>query len=410
VSRYSLGRVLVAVVVALTAVITGQPASAEVAMAPPKIPTHGYLFGTSVESQGSFSYQGELADVESRLGRTVALDRTFARWDDGEPTALVTDDLSDGRVPLLSISARKRDGTKLAWSAIAAGAFDGDIRRQADALRDTGRPLLLAFAHEADILTGYGEPTDFRAAFRHYVTVFRAERASNVGFVLILTPHSYTDAADWYPGAGYVDWLGADAYNFGSCKPSVSGWHSLQYAAQPFYDWASKQGKPLVLAEFGAPPDPNDPGRRAQWLRDAATTLSAWTAIKAAVYYDRNDTCDWRVDDDAASFSALRSIARSPSANGRPTAGIVPVTAAGSAPLATAFVLARSTGGESATGKGIVAWTVDFGDGTATQTGTGQPNRVSHTYRAGTWTAKLTVTDGAGRIASATATILARRA
>jgi len=110
-------------------------------MAPPKIPTHGLLFGASVEAEGALNYHQQMAAFESQLGRTLAIDRSFSRWDDAQPSALVADDLTDGRVPFLSISGLKRDGSKLPWASIAAGAYDADIRTQADALRGTARPM-----------------------------------------------------------------------------------------------------------------------------------------------------------------------------------------------------------------------------------------------------------------------------
>jgi hypothetical protein len=404
-----LGRIVVAmllVAASLLATAGTRAASAEVPMAPPKIPANGQLFGASIEGSATVSFPAQMAALESQLGRTLAIDRVFTRWDDTQPSQMTLDDFAEGRVPLLSISSQRRDGSKLQWAQIAAGTYDADIRRQADALRDTGRPIILAFQHEPEMLTGYGTAADFRAAFQRFVTVFRGEGATNIAFAMILTPAAYLDAASWYPGAGYVDWLGADAYNFASCTTGVSGWRSLKAAAQPFYDWAVTTGKPLMLAEWGSAVDPADPNRRTQWMQDAAVTLASWPEIKATSYFNRVGTCDWRIGDTGPTADAFKSLATSANSNGRPTAGLVPSSTVGPAPFTTTLSMTRSTGGESVTGTGVSRWTLDFGDGSPVISGAGQPTAVAHTYPAGTWTAKVTVTDAGGRIASGTATMI----
>jgi hypothetical protein len=369
---------------------------------PPTVPAKGLLFGAFEPTAAGGTAADAVAARETQVGRTLGLDRSYWSWDDAQPGNIVTDDLAHGRTPLMSIKPQKRTGTVISWASIAAGAVDADIERQADQLAAAPGGIILALHHEPEIASGYGSASDYVAAFRHYVSVFRERGASNVAFAWILTPVTFERNADqWYPGDDVVDWIGTDAYNFGSCKAGVSGWRSIESAASAFQQWGSAHGKPLVLAEYGSAEDPADPGRKAQWLRDAAATFQAWPNLRAVSYFDTVGTCDWRLGLDAAGEGAFRELARTAYAMGSPSAWLRPSTAVGAAPLAQTFDLSQSAGANWPSGRGVASWVLDFGDGFSA-TGQGNPTSATHSYQAGTWTAALTVTGGTGGRSSTT--------
>ena len=341
--------------------------------------------------------------MESRIGRSLAVSRVYSLWDDSQPVYAVSSNLAAGRLPLLSIRPQLRDGTKIPWASIAAGTYDSDIIRQADQLKAIGKPILLAFHHEPNLATGYGTAADFRAAYQHYVTVVRGEDATNVAFAVVLTPNA--TPADWYPGDAYVDWVGADVYNFGACTASRPAWTSLADLAQKFYTWASATGKPIVFAEWGVPEDPSAPDRRADWINDAATTLSGWPDVRAVIYFDEQGSCDWRLTGSDSAVQAFAALGHLPLANGRPTAGLAPDSSLGVAPLTVNLDLSRNTGAHFATGCGVDHWKLYFGDGSSTS-GTGNPPTIAHTYVAGTWTVSLSITDSGGRTATTSTVII----
>jgi len=108
---------------------------------------------------------------------------------------------------------------------VAAGKYDGYIRRYAREARDYGRPLLvrlfngefngswwLGVSPKADMRVTTG---DFVRAWRRVVDIFRAVGASNVSWAWI--PNAYPadpgqlpgvdhDIAAYWPGDDYVDW------------------------------------------------------------------------------------------------------------------------------------------------------------------------------------------------------------
>lgn len=373
-------------------------------------PTTGMLFGAAMTQATGQNASQTAAAMESTIGRSLGVDRSYSRWDATQPSTTVVDDSQHGRTPMLSITAQRTDGSKVSWASIAAGNEDATIRAQADGLRDLGTPLILIFQHEADVAVGYGTSADFVAAYRHYVTIFRGENATNVAFGWVLTSGGFSNPTPWYPGASYVDWIGADVYNAAGCAPGLSGWRSLAVAGARFYAWGSAQGKPLMLPEWGSAEDPNQPGRKAAWLEDAATTLAGWPAIKAVSYFDHVGTCDWRLATSPSAQAAFADISHQAWANGGPSARLLTSVAVGAANLNETFDLSTSTGSNSTTGTGVTAWTLNFGDGTPAASGTGEPSTVAHTYLPGHFTATLTVTDASGLKATTTAPVISTAA
>lgn len=366
----------------------------------------GFRLGAHVDRGAAPDAAAAVAGFEDALGRRLDVHRWYSRWDDAQPAGPVADSVARGRTPLLSIWPKRLDGSVVPWAAIARGDVDADIRRQATGVAALDVPVYLVLHHEADIAEGWGTPAEFRAAWRRYVQVFRDAGVTNVRWTWVVTPGSFgsapsTAGADaFYPGDDVVDRVGLDAYNWSGCAPGKpAAWRSLAEVVTPFRRWAEARGRTPLLAEFGTAADPADPGRRAAWLTDAVAYLGAWPGLDVASSFEGTGTCPWAVAGSASARAAYAQAVAAPAAHARPTASLVPSGSVGPAPFAVTLDLTRSTGGRATTATGVARWTLDLGDGT-TRSGTGQPGVVAHTYAAGTWTARLTVTDAAGRTAT----------
>jgi hypothetical protein len=108
-------------------------------------------------------------------------------------------------------------GTSL--SAIAAGRYDGYLHSYADSVRNFSDAVVIGFGREMNTPRyswGYGHvpPSAFVAAWRHVVTLFRAQGAENVTWLWTVgqdRPGTGRVAA-WWPGASYVTWVGIDGH------------------------------------------------------------------------------------------------------------------------------------------------------------------------------------------------------
>ena len=90
-----------------------------------------------------------------------------------------------------------------------------------------------------------------------------------------------------YPGDAYVDWIGYDPYNFGSCHGDP--WRSADTVIGTFYQWLMSNGygnKPFMLNEYGTVTDPSNANAAAQWYQRLPAVLASHPNIKAVNEFD----------------------------------------------------------------------------------------------------------------------------
>src|SRR5262249_53407451 len=150
----------------------------------------------------------------------------------------------------------------------------------------------------------------FAPAWRHIVTTFRGEGATNVRWVWCPFAHVGTRRTDeesrrYYPGDRYVDWIGMDGYNRGSAR-SWSRWRTFGQIFGPLYrDYAGR--KPLMICEVASTELGGD---KSAWIRDMSAKLGGeFSRVRALVWFDANKETDWRIDSSVASLHAFRSCA-----------------------------------------------------------------------------------------------------
>lgn len=158
----------------------------------------------------------DLAAFDSACGCHPNVAVHYARWGDlPSSSRKLADAMSaEGASPMLEISPA---GTTL--SAIIAGRTDRWLRSYADMVRGLQTQVLLSFAPEAN---GNWYSWDYRhappsaevAAWRHVVTVFRQEHATNARWVWIVNQvwSGSGPLRQLWPGAAYVDETGIDGY------------------------------------------------------------------------------------------------------------------------------------------------------------------------------------------------------
>jgi hypothetical protein len=276
---------LVCALVAAAGAVSAPTAGSAVATNANLVPATGALFGAFVDQGSSPTHYDAVLALEAKLGFKLTIDHHYRPW-----TNVFwkeeQQDIAAGRIPLISWTAK---GTTAA--AIASGSQDANIARVADAVKALGHPVLLRFAYEMDQPPGspryLGPPADFIAAWRHVYTIFHARGATNARFVWCAIAANFTNgkAQSYYPGDAYVDWIGADGYNW---YPGRAGspWTAFGMIFSSFYTWAAPRGKPLIVAETGAMEDPALAGRKGAWISGEAAWVKAHPAVKAVSILD----------------------------------------------------------------------------------------------------------------------------
>ncbi|HZD01745.1 MAG TPA: right-handed parallel beta-helix repeat-containing protein [Actinomycetes bacterium] len=262
-------------------------------------------------SQTPSSQQAATRQLEAAIGRKLSIGHSLVPWGRGLGS-LPALNMAEGRTPLISFGKGSNP------RAVAAGVNDAYFTSLAHSVGALGRPVLLRYdwdvggaAHRVSTRSG----SAFVAAWRHVHDLFAAQgvRAS---WVWSRDADAFAGARGevdrFWPGDDYVDWIGADGFNWNSCD-GRSGWSGFGAIFKAFYAWGSARGKPLMVAETGTVEDPADPGRKAAWYLDAASTLArSMPRIRAVVYVHEGGRCDWRPDTSSRSMQGFIRFARDP--------------------------------------------------------------------------------------------------
>jgi mannan endo-1,4-beta-mannosidase len=220
------------------------------------------------------------------------------------PAHLAAEIHAHGAIPLAQI-----DPDHAAMAAVADGGYDAYLRSYARAVRAYGHSIVISFAAE---MNGnwdpwgwhHTSPATWIRAWRHVVDMFRDQHADNVTWLWTLNLPSPTTGPfqQWWPGNGYVDWVGIDGYYL---VPS----QTFSNTFQPMItDIKMLTGKPILLSETAVGPlagVTKIPDLFAGITRDHLLGL---------VYFDvaqHNGTYhqDWRLEDDPAALAAFRRAA-----------------------------------------------------------------------------------------------------
>jgi mannan endo-1,4-beta-mannosidase len=205
-----------------------------------------------------------------------------------------------GAVPLVQINP---EGISLA--AIASGRYDSYLRSYARAVHAYRYPVIVSFGHEmnADWSSwGYGKtsPTVFVAAWRHLVTLFRLQSATNVTWLwtVNVTEPGTGPVQDWWPGAGYVTWVGIDGYFYYPSTMFASLFGPTIAAVRMI------TRDPILIAETAAVPTAGQPAK----LADLFVGVRLY-GLLGFVWFDVAHSDDWRLSS-PMTFAALRHGAR----------------------------------------------------------------------------------------------------
>jgi mannan endo-1,4-beta-mannosidase len=226
----------------------------------------------------------------------------FSGWAEPFATSFAEQVRSHGAVTLVQI-----DPSYASISAIAAGSYDDYLRSYADTVRDFGHAVVIGFGHEMNApwySWGYRHvpPKTFVAAWRHLVTVFRAQGAVNVTWLWTIN-QDLSDTGPitaWWPGSSYVTWVGIDGYYYHPYDTFASVFGRTIDQVRTF------TRKPVLLSETAVGPAAGQPVK----IGDLFAGLHQYGTL-GLVWFDRAQhngiyQQDWRLEDSPAAAAAFR--------------------------------------------------------------------------------------------------------
>jgi hypothetical protein len=258
-------------------------ASALPLAAPPAASAHSILPASGLYLGAFANEPGGITALETAVGRTLAIDRTYVPWTFTGWAKRIAPDAAAGRLPELAWSAAPATTA----AAIASGSQDGVMRAAALALKATGTDVLLVPWYEFDQPVGgkryIGTPAQVVAAWRRMFRIFQAVGATNVHLAWTpmaydFGPHANVDATRFYPGDRYVHWIGADAYNF-----PTAPFRDQAALLDPAVAFAAEHGKPFIVGETASL------GANAAtpaWIEAYGAWAALHPSVRAITYFD----------------------------------------------------------------------------------------------------------------------------
>ena len=294
--------------------------------AAPATPTaSGALFGAFVQPGPTTGAdrRSAVTALEDSIGRPLAMERVYYRWDEPWPTADDVWTRDAGRIPFISWNTTSTNGAQVRWAEIAAGVDDPILHARAADLIAFGSPVVFSFSHEPDNDGAAGTASDYIAAYRHVHDLFQAAGVTNVTYAWTMMASSFQTggAAAFYPGDDVVDVIACRRLQLvrlpagrlvAVVRPGLRALLRVRAAARQTDD----------RRRVGRPRGPGRPGRKAAWIDDASAQLQRWPGIVAVLYFDADRGCPRWVDSSSSSLAAFRAMGAEPYFNAPTTIAI----------------------------------------------------------------------------------------
>ena len=197
----------------------------------------------------------------------------YSGWHQGFKTTFVAGTRTAGAVPFVQIEPRDAN-----LAAIARGADDSYLRAYADAVAAYHGAVVIGFGqqmNEHEFSWGYLRTSAavFVQAWRHIVDIFRAQNADNVTWIWTIGKSNATapPLRDWWPGAGYVTWVGVEGYYDSPASAFAGTIASVRHITED----------PVLL--FGDSRAMNRAGAGGRWssFHGALTIIVSWAGLAA---------------------------------------------------------------------------------------------------------------------------------
>jgi mannan endo-1,4-beta-mannosidase len=233
------------------------------------------------------SYAG-LTSFMRTTGTTPNVVMYYSGWREPFEASFAKAAAKHGAVLLVQI-----EPNHVSLNAIAAGRYDEYLISYASAVEAYGNSVILSFGHEMNgdwYSWGKGKttPAAFVAAWRHIVNVFRKVGAENVTWMwtVNVTSDTIPNPEPWWPGAGYVTWVGIDGYYL---EPSFRFTSLFGHTISQVKEFTSD---PILISETGAAPAAGQAGK----IADLATGVQTY-GLLGFVWFDfRGKNVNSRID------------------------------------------------------------------------------------------------------------------
>ncbi|MEJ7735008.1 MAG: hypothetical protein WKG00_38190 [Polyangiaceae bacterium] len=266
-------------------------------------------------------WQGKLNEL---LPQVPGVRRKFYEWNDAsaENTQIASDHAA-GRIPWMSFKPPGSGSMAQRWGAVAAGAYDADIRARANRYASLDQPVISTFHHEPSNDASEADGVQWANAWAHIYDVMEDETGlANVAFVPIIGEWLFNpknggqDPANWVkPNViSRQPFMGVDLYETGSGE-------GFEVRLGRIIDWLGAHGDPDAMVGIGETgcTDLWDSPDAVQWWNTQWAWATAHTdRIGVISYFNSSANSkpdhEWPLDESPAKLAAFKASLASPTA------------------------------------------------------------------------------------------------
>ena len=280
----------------------GWPARPDCSVSRILVPSCGRWWGAAPRAFMSTPVDQGIAQLEAQTGQPFDVVHAYHRNDELFPNAAERAiALQPGHNRLLFLNWKP--AMDMSWRAVANGAADARIDREANYLNTTWQhPFFLTIWHEPENdvnpTPGSGMTADdYAAMFRHVVQRLRADGVNNAITVMTYMNYLPWEEKPWfdnlYPGDDVVDWIATDSYIYSGASGYGTGdfnkmMNRSSSSFPGFYKWATTThpGQPIMLGEWGVFNNAADPAGQADFYRSVQAELHNYPDLHALIDFD----------------------------------------------------------------------------------------------------------------------------
>lgn len=269
----------------------------------PSVPSEGVTRYVGFSVPGFPPNTGHLITLEHATGVLATAVSYYISLGKALDIDAVSSLRASGILPIVEI-----DSDKISLHDIAAGTEDTALKSYARQVASVHGTVAIDFDHEFngpwfDWSYAHESATTFIAAWRHIVTIFRRDGATNAAWVWdpSVSGRSTTAIRPWYPGNSWVTMVGLDGY-FYSPKDTFS-----TVFGPTLTQVRSFTRKPVIIVETGVDPSANRPEQISDLFRGARES-----GIVGVIWFDYHKYTDhnWLINADPAALAAFRTAAK----------------------------------------------------------------------------------------------------
>jgi mannan endo-1,4-beta-mannosidase len=292
--------VLVVALLRVSGVLDG----AQAASAPKQAQQLRYLGVYEPGAPNSYSGVEQFANA---VGRQPNLVSYYSGWGETFQKSFAETAASHGATTIVQI-----DPTNISLAKIATGKYDSYLISYANEVAAFKHSVVISFGHE---MNGFWEtwgyhhvpPATFVAAWRHIVTVFHHQDASNVTWLWQVNSSSSQTGPvrDWWPGSQYVTWVGVSGYYYIPTDTFSNVFTPVVSSIRQFTH------DPLLIAETAVGPQAG----QTRGIKDLFAGLRTQNDL-GLVWFDQHSYGglykgeNWRLEDNQVALSTFRSALR----------------------------------------------------------------------------------------------------